>query len=585
MRENIKSYTGEYVGANVGYDVGYGYKDGFEWHEDAKFRDVQIADPLLNELEFSYSLKNIGERYGIKSKEETILHEAARSMGLDPKQGLWRLHSKYVGTYATQDVSSPLDILRIQEKLIDERGLRQIWDLETAVLPVLIRMKKRGVRIDFDRLDNIELWAEKKEREALDFIKRETGIEIPLGEVWKPDYLAPALEYIGLKLGRTQTGKPHIDKEVLESANHPVPEAIRLARKVNKIRTTFATSIRRYAVNGRIHCSYHQIIGQDDEKGNTRGVRYGRLAASDPNMQQQPSKDRDPETAGEWRKIFVPDEGAMWACNDYSQQEPRWTTYFAAQMDLPKAREAARRYRENPETDNHDMMTRLVHGDKQVDAWEYPKYKVERGYCKNIFLGLCYGEGGPKLCRDIDKPTRWGLHYYDARQGGMTIQFCDSQSEAMELRMDAGKGYVREFAGIEGQGIIDRFDSEVPYVGKLAKTASNRANEKGYVKTILGRRLHFHRRQDGSYDYTHKALNRIIQGSSADQTKKAIVEIDRAGYFLQLQVHDETNSSTADETEAKAIGEIMSNCLDGIIDTLVPFKVDTEVGPSWGEVS
>lgn len=587
LREQIASFTGEFVGANLAYDIDYGYSDGFEWHEDATFRDIQIADPILYELHRSYSLEAIGKRHGVEAKDEQTLLEAARAHGLDPKKGLWRLPGRYVGEYGEQDVASPLEILRIQEKKIQEQGLQQIWDLESRTLPVLVRMRRRGVRIDFDKLDKIEHWAESEEREALELIKRETGIRIGFGDVWKPGALAPALEAIGMRLPKTSTGAPSIDKALLGGSDHIVPQAILRARKVNKLRTTFAASIRKYAVGDRLHCSFRQMA-MSDSSGETVGVRFGRLSAADPNLQQQPSPDRDPEIAGEWRKIFIPEEGAIWGCNDYSQQEPRWTTHFAAVMDLPRAREAAKRYQDDPSTDNHDMMTRLVYGDEQVDQWflndPKGKYKVHRGYSKNIFLGLCYGEGGAKLCHDIGKPTRWGVTYGWGKD--RRVEFFPTQREAMAYRTEIQKGFVREMAGEEGQAILDNFDTEVPYVRELAKAATQRAEARGCVFTILGRRLNFERREDGSYDYTHKALNRIIQGSSADQTKLAICEMDRAGYFLQLQVHDETDGSFATVAEAKSAGDLMRDCIiDAVPGKLwVPFKVDTECGPSWGEI-
>ena len=587
LREQIKGFDGEFVGANLAYDVDYGYADGFDWHQDAKFRDIQIADPLIYELHLSYSLKNIGERHGIQAKDEETLLEAAHSFGLDPKKGLWRLPGRYVGAYGEQDVASPLEILRAQEETIDREGLRQIWDLETRTLPVLVRMRRRGVAIDFDKLAQIEAWTERQEQDALDLIKHRTGVRIGFGDVWKPGALAPALEAIGMRLQRTSTGAPQIDRFLLGGSDDPVCEAILRARKVNKIRTTFAQSIRRYAVNGRLHCQFHQIAREDDE-GDQKGVRYGRLSATDPNLQQQPSPDRDPEIAGEWRKIFVPEPGAIWGCNDYSQQEPRWTTHFAAVLDLPRAREAALRYQNDPNTDNHDMMTRLIHGDTQVEKWleaNSGDYKVNRGYSKNIFLGLCYGEGGPKLCRDIKKPTRWMVTY--GWRENKRVEYFETQREAMAYKMEIQKGYIREAAGEEGQAIIDKFDQEVPYVRELAKTATSRAESRGFVSTILGRRLNFERREDGTFDYTHKALNRIIQGSSADQTKLALCELDRAGHFIQLQVHDETDGSFSSVAQAKEVGNIMRDCiLDAVGDQKiwVPFKVDTEVGPSWGEI-
>jgi DNA polymerase I-like protein with 3'-5' exonuclease and polymerase domains len=584
LRDNIKNYRGEFVGANLAYDVDYGYNDGFEWHRDAKFRDVQIADPLINELEWSYSLANIGKRHGIDAKDETLLIEAAKAHGLDAKKGLWRLPARFVGAYGEQDVTSPLEILRMQEKKIEAAGLREIWDLETDVLPVLVRMRRRGVRIDFEKLESIEKWALDEEKKALDLVKRETGVSIGLDNIWKPNLIAPALEDIGMRLNKTTTGAPQIDKALLGGSDHPVPNAILHARKVNKIRTTFAASIRRYAVKGKIHCSFKQIAAET-ESGEQKGVRYGRVSAIDPNLQQQPSPDRDPVIAGEWRKIFIPEEGAIWGCNDYSQQEPRWTTHFAALMDFPKARDAAKRYREDPSTDNHEMMTRIVNGDSIVDKWmsQSPKqFKLERGFSKAIYLGLCYGEGGAKLCMDIGKPTRWA--HISGWGKKRRIEYHDSKEDAMSARMDMGTGYYKEMAGEEGQEILDKFDREAPFVGALAKAASARAEAKGFVKTIFNRHLHFEQRDDGSYDYTHKALNRVIQGSSADQTKLALVEIDKTDAYLQLQVHDETDGSYGSVAEAVAVGDIMRDCVLKRCRPLVPFKVDTETGPNWGSI-
>jgi DNA polymerase I-like protein with 3'-5' exonuclease and polymerase domains len=288
--------------------------------------------------------------------------------------------------------------------------------------------------------------------------------------------------------------------------------------------------------------------------------------------------------AGEWRKIFLPEEGAIWGTNDYSQQEPRWTTHFAAKLQLPKAEEAARRYRENEKADNHEMMTRLIYGDELVERWmrEDPKmFKVHRGYCKNIFLGLCYGEGGAKLCGTLGKPTRFGLFIGYGRD--RKVEYFNTRQDAWKRKAEIG-GDLREVAGEEGQRILDDFDREVPFVRAVAKAASKKAEDSGFVRTILGRRLHFSTNDQGRYDWTHKALNRVIQGSSADQTKKALVDLDNAGMFIQLQVHDEIDGSYGSVEEAKKVGKIMRESILDVAQPLVPFLVDTEVGPSWGEI-
>ncbi len=588
LREQIKGFKGEFVGANLSYDMDYGYNDGFEWNPEVKFRDIQIADPLIYELHYSYSLAKISERNGVGGKDESLLMEAARAYGLDPKRGMWRLPARFVGEYAEQDAVSPLENYAYQRKVLDQNDLWRVFDLETDVLPVLVRMRRRGVRIDQDKLLQIEEQSELEEREALDLVKKVTGCTINVGDVWKPGALAPALEEIGLKLERTSTGQPKIDKELLSGTDHPVAAAILSARKVNKIRTTFAASIRRFMVDGRIHCTYNQIA-MVDEIGEQKGVRYGRVSAVNPNLQQQPSR-YDPEVDSliikEWRKIFIPEEGALWGCNDYSQQEPRWTTHFAALKGLPGAKDAANRYIDDPETDNHEMMTRIIHGDKTVEDWmesEFKKYKMERGLAKAIYLGLCYGEGGAKLCQDIHKPTRWMLQRGWGRN--KVYEYFESKHDAWVARADAGQGYVREVAGEEGQEIIDKFDAEVPFVRMAAKAAGERANDVGFVKTILGRRLHFKQNDDSSYYQTHKALNRIIQGSAADQTKYALVELDKAGSYIQLQVHDEMDGSYGSVEEAVRDGDIMRDSVKEFCNPLLPFKVDTETGPNWGDIS
>lgn len=580
LRYQFKNFKGEFIGANLSYDIDFAATDKLEFHKEVTFRDIQIADPLIYELHNSYSLKNIGDRWGVKGKETATLYEAARSYGVDPGAGMWRLPARYVGEYAENDVTSPLDIYAMQRAAITRDDLWQVFNVESAVLPVLVKMRQRGVRIDTDKLEQINKQAFDEEVEALKTIYRETGIKIYVGDVWKPEVLAPALEHIGIKLARTSTGAPQINAELFESVNHPVADALHTARKVNKIRTTFTNSIEKYMINGRIHCTFNQIA-RENEKGDQKGARYGRLSAVDPNLQQQYSPHRvgpkDPRLIREWRKIFIPEQGAIWGCNDYSQQEPRWTTHFASILGLPRAKEAAQRYRNDSKTDNHDMMTRLIHGDEQVDSWDDKEYKLNRSYCKDIFLGLCYGEGGAKLCREIGKETRWGFF-------GDEVEYFDTRQEAWAAKAKRGIGFVREMAGLQGQLILDNFDKEVPYVRKLAKEAERRAKSLGFVRTILNRRLHFSQRSDATYDWTHKALNRIIQGTSAEQMKIAIVELDKAGFFLQLQVHDETDGSYSSVEQAKLAAEIMKTSVLEYITPEIPFNVDTEWGPSWGEL-
>lgn len=558
LRDQCRQLEGEVVGAHLPYDLDYLWELGVEFPKVSFYRDVQVADPLICELHQRYSLEAIAQRWGLPGKEEEGLREAARHYNVDPKFGLWQLPARFVGEYATRDAVLPLQILRRQEEEIEQQDLWEVFDLESRVLPVLVRMRRRGVRVSQERLEQVELWSLDQEREALEKVHHLTGHCVSLGDVWKPGAIAPALEAVGVSLGRTSTGQPQIDKDLLDRVDHPVAEALSWARKTNKLRTTFAASVRRHMVRGRIHCTFNQLRRTDDRTEGTRGAAYGRLSSENPNMQQQPARD---EFAKMWRSIYLPEEGCLWFSDDFSQQEPRMLVHYAEECRLLGAEKAASRYREDPTTDNHQMMAELT--------------GLPRKQAKNMFLGKCYGMGGAKLSRQLGLPTRWAVFFRDP--GRDTLYFESGADAIHTAHAQGGKAF--EVAGEEGQAIIDTFDARLPFVRELARKCQRQAERRGYIRTLSGRRCRFPERADGSYDWTHKALNRLIQGGSADQTKKSLVEADEAGHHVQLQVHDEIDGSSPDQQGAREVAEIMVSSYQ----LRVPFRVDVEVGPSWGE--
>ena len=570
VRYQAKKYTGEIVGANLQYDLDILASAGIEFPL-ATFRDVQVAEPLLDELQFSYSLDNILGRHGMELKVEDMLRKAALEYGVDPKAELWKLPARYVGTYAEGDAILPLRLLRKQEEQLLEQGLWNVWELESAVLPALVRMRRRGVPVDFDRLDKIERFSRAEEAKAWAEIQRATGVAIKVGDAMKPEVIAPALEHEGVRVPLTAKRKPSITKDFLASLETPVAGLIRRARQMSQLRSTFVNSIRTHAVNGRIHCTFNQLRKTSDEEGgDDEGARYGRLSCSDPNLQQQPA--RDPEIGPMWRSIYVAEPGALWGSLDYSQQEPRWAVHFGvlsgpnriSPAGHKSACEARDRYVNDRNTDAHTLFTSMVHGDhvlewaaaaKNGDKEAGKKLKLLRDPAKNIYLGICYGMGGPKLCRSVGLPTKVIAHWKSGKQ--------------------------IEVAGDEGQALLDLVNTRVPYVKKTAEAVEQVAKERGFVRTVSGRKCRFPLDDFGNPDWTFKAFNRVIQGSSADQTKAALVALDREGYDLRLQVHDEFTGMFSSEAEAKRAGEIMENCMP----CQVPAKVDVELGPSWGEIA
>jgi len=558
LQDQAEVFDGDIVGANLSYDTDYLAEERVVFRNARFFRDIQIADPLINELYHSYSLDAISKRYGFPGKNEDLLREAANAYGIDPKSEMWRLHSKYVGPYATEDAVLPLEILRKQERRIDDADLWQIYNLESRVLPVLVKMRRRGVGIDMDGLERAKMWTLDEEARLLDEVHKRTGFQVGVGNVWSAEAMAEPLRRQGIALGADKNGHPLVNEAVMKSAGE-VGELLLRARKINKARTTFIASIERYQVDGRIHATFNQLKRpKDDGSDDTQGAAYGRLSCVDPNLQQQPSPGRDPEIGGLIRGLYLPEEGGYWASNDYSQQEPRWLTHFAEICKLPRAKEAAERYRNDPSTDNHQMMADLC--------------EIPRKPAKTIYLGLCYGMGGKKLAVQLDLPTRWLVSTKRSRF------YFDDKAEAVE-RVRATGGKIWEVAGEEAQALLDKFDQRAPYVRGLAKIAKKQATKNGFVVTVLGRRCHFPQDDFGNYDWVHKALNRLIQGSSGDQMKQAMVDADEAGFRLQLQVHDELCQTVENKEEALALGE----CMRDAVPCNVPHKVDVEMGANWGE--
>jgi len=465
----------------------------------------------------------------------------------------------------------PLQLFRRQERRLDEDNLWRVFDLESRVLPVLVRMRRRGVRVNEEKLAAVENWSLHEEERALREVAKRTGIKIEVGDTMKAEVVAKAIEAVGFTLNRTSTGLPQVDKLVLNSTGE-VGALIQRARKVFKLRSTFAEQTRRFIVNGRVHCNYNQMVrpkdSSEDSGDETKGARYGRVSCNDPNLQQQPS--RDDETplgkqlgfepfAAMWRGIYEPEEGGLWGSADYSQQEPRLQAHYAILMaasakpckgfssaDCERLIAGAERieqiYRDNPRVDPHQITADMT-GLPRKDA-------------KTIYLGLCYGMGGGKLALQLGLPV-------------IIRSFTNEEGKKIE--------YLA--AGPEAQAILDQFDAGAPHVRALSKRVKAKVQDCGYIVTLGGRRCRFPKGRRG-YEWTHKSLNRLIQGSGADQTKAAMVELDKQGYFLQLQIHDSIEATVSSEKETEQISNIMRD----IIELRVPVRVDYKSGCSWGAV-
>ena len=523
--------------------------------------DTMIASSLIDENRFSYTLNTMSWAYLNKGKNETKLIEAAKERGLDPKADMWKLPAHEVGAYAEQDAELTLELWQKLKKIIIEDDLQDIFNLETDLFPCLVDMRFLGVRVDVTKANQLKTALAVKEKNLLQQIKIESGVE---PQIWAAASIAQVFDKLNLPYSRTEkTDSPSFTKNFISNHSHPVVRMIAEARKINKVSTTFIDTILKHEHKGRIHADINQIRSDDG------GTVTGRFSYSNPNLQQIPA--RDPDTGPLIRSLFLPEEGMTWGCFDYSQQEPRLVAHYALKFQLPSVNDIADSYENDPSTDFHKIVAEMAN--------------IPRSQAKTINLGLFYGMGKGKLMNELDL----------------------TKDKAEEL--------------------FSKYHGKAPFVKQLMNKVMNAAQSKGQIKTLLGRRCRFPKYEPilrgsdwGKYvpaqdeermkelqemgpfildeegkptkeknywynnptrrAFTYKALNKLIQGSAADMTKKAMVELYKEGIIAHIQIHDELDFSVMNELEAAKIKDVMENA----VDLEVPNKVDYESGPNWGEI-
>lgn len=512
---------------NAAYDVGWLRRFGVHVPSE-KIHDSMLMEPLLNEHARSYSLNATAKRRGLKVKAEGMLQKAARAMGLNPKEDLWKLPARYVGEYAEQDAWLALQLFYKQGVEITKQELTEIYNLERSLVVPLIDIRERGVRVDRDKAERTYRDLHRKVKRILAEIRRITGVRV---DPWNAISVAQALHQQGISVPRTpKSGQPSVTKALLEDMESDVAKLVLEARRWHKAADTFVKGhvLGSSKIDGRVHAQLNQLMSDDG------GTVSGRFSCSKPNLQQIPA--RDEEVMKIVRSLYLPEEGEQWAVLDYSQQEPRLTVHWADRAGIRGAADAVRKYHEDPTMSFHTMVADMT-------GLDYKPAKI-------LNLGMFYGMGGAKFCRSIGLPV-----------------------ESWE---DPDTGQVFESAGEEGQAMIDQYHRNVPFIRGLSELTQSVARRRRYIKTILGRRCRFVE----DYDI-RKAMNRLIQGSAADQTKKAMRLMADADLSILTTVHDEVDISFSDPKDL----EVGKEAMEQAVELRVPVKVDIETGPTWGEVA
>jgi len=363
---------------NAAYDLGWLRASGFT--VNGNIYDTMIAAPLIDENRYSYALNSLGFDYLKEVKSEQGLKDAASDFGVHAKKELWKLPAMYVGDYAEQDAALTLKLWHHLKALIKKEEVESIFNLEIGLLPVLIDLTYQGIRFDRPKCEQLIDEFKRKELEHIKQIKSLSGEKV---DIWAAASIAKAFDKLNLAYPKTGTGLPSFTKTFLDSHEHPVAKLIVEAREFNKTHGTFLEPyLRHSAKDGRIHPHINQMRSEDG------GTVTGRLSMNNPNLQQVPARH---EIIGPLvRSLFLPEEGQLWAANDFSSQEPRLLVHYATLLDLPGAERMADAYRNDPNTDFHQMVADMA--------------GIKRKAAKTIGLGLMYGMGKQKLADSLDLP-------------------------------------------------------------------------------------------------------------------------------------------------------------------------------------
>ena len=527
---------------NAQYDVGWLRAHGIE--VKGRIIDTMVVASLLDENRRSFSLNSVAYDYLNKVKSEKELIESARAFGLDPKAEMWKMPSMHVGKYAEVDAELALELWNYFKVEIGKEGLHDIVDLELKLLPCLIDMTWRGVRVDLDAAERTKEALIKREASVNRKIKKLVGRPV---EIWAAQSLASAFDDLSIPYPKTEKGAPSFTKGFLTDHEHELAKLVVEARSLNKIQGTFvATILKHVGDDGRIHGHINQIRSDDG------GTVSGRISMSNPNLQQIPA--RDPELGPMIRSLFLPEEGEEWASIDFSQQEPRILVHYASvfgrsrNVPLRGVEEFVDGYNNNPDMDFHTMVADMA--------------QISRKQAKTINLGMMYGMGVNKLSEQLDIPID------------------------------------------DAKTLINQYHERVPFVKMLMRGVTDRLNDKasnGAIRSLKGRKCRFDLWEPDTFEmnkalpyqeavleygatarlkraYTYKALNRLIQASAADMTKQAMVNVYESGIVPLIQIHDELAISVKDKAQADSVAKVMEDS----IPLEVPNACSVEVGKSWG---
>lgn len=542
LATDIAKHPGKIIGHNIKFDAHFSQTEGINLGN--KIEDTMVNEALLNENRISYSLENVSKHYKITPKKGKLLYEhISQQFDVAPTRDAMGHFHRLSGDdplaveYAAGDTLTTKQLREAQKKELYSQQLDVVHDLECKLNYVLQKMERRGVPVDLEETEKVKAQIEEDYWKAYAQIpvqEDENGIVTPINVRSSKD-LKEYFEACEIDdwpmtapTARFPTGQASFPKGYLECFQEGIN--ILNVRKLAHLKSSFLDVLDTHIYNSKIFTTFNQT------RGETHGTRSGRLSCSYPNLQQVPK--RDIILGKIYRRIFVPLRDYIFVEYDYSQAEPRLFTHYSGEPSLLDG------YNSTPFIDMYDVFGDVLYGDRN-----------HRSNCKTLGLGIMYTMGAKKLALQL------GISYNEAL----------NMLKQMTSRFPRMLGRDRDNPG-------------------FTERATQVAEDRGYVRTILGRRSRF---DDPRFAY--RAANRIVQGGSADILKYKMVEIDN--YLVDnnleevcqmlLTIHDALAFQIHKDYLhlIPIIKDMMERVQVPPFNLRVPFVAEYKTGANWSEAT
>ena len=539
--------------------------------------DTMIAASVIDENRFKYSLDSLSKDYLNEEKYKYDLQQKTLEWSggtvKDPMTNMHKLPASIVKEYAKQDVNLTYKLWNLFNKKIDEilytkdngeqKTCRQIFELETKLFLCLVDMKFKGVRIDVAKAIEFGRHLKKRREQILKAIESLTTIRV---DIWAAASIKKLLDHLHIKDYKVtpKSKMPQLPKDYLKTHSNKCLRMIAKAREYDKAANTFIDGLLEYVHQGRIHADINQI------RSDSGGTVTGRFSMSNPNLQQIPAKGY---IGSKMRELFIPEEGCKWGSFDYSQQEPRIVVHYAIKLGLPGTENLQEEF-DRDDADFHQIVADMAN--------------ISRKQAKTINLGLFYGMGKIKLQRELGLDQKQAKELFNEYHGRVPfvrqlsqelINFAKQNKLLFTLYDRFCRFNKWETTNKEWNPEINRFNEVPLYTEEQAREAFKAEMLDKYKENKIDANYMDYFDRYYTPAFTYKALNKLIQGSAADMTKKAMVDLYEKGIIPHIQIHDELCFSITDH-EPKLIKETMEQT----IPLEVKNKVDFESGPNWGSI-